>query len=27
MEEMIAAEEYSNVQYYIDAMWTAMKNP
>jgi len=27
MEEMIAAEDYSNVKYYIDAMWTAMKNP
>jgi len=26
MEEMIATEEYSNVKYYIDAMWTAMKN-
>jgi len=27
MEEMIAAEEYSSVKYYIDEMWTAMKNP
>jgi len=26
MEEMIAEEEYSNVKYYIDAMWLAMKN-
>jgi len=25
MEEMIAAEENSNVKYYIDAMWTAIK--
>jgi len=27
LEEMIAAGEYSNVTYYVDAMWTAMKNP